>query len=202
DQFLVVDDDIEKERTINELIESDQNGYRSKTEFYQEMIDKYSWKEVKEIPELHDFWHSKFYKMTKLKPGALEVIKYIKSKHKDNREIKLGMITNGSTYSQNAKIDYIGIRDYFDTIIVSGTVKIEKPDKEIFDMALKDLDASAEKSFYIGDHPVKDVMGAENAGITGIWMKHFYEWPENQDEPAYKVSDHYELMTILKDILE
>ncbi|MFP4660949.1 MAG: HAD family hydrolase [Halanaerobiales bacterium] len=201
DEFLVVDDDIEKERTINDLIESDQNGYRSKTEFYQEMLDKYTWKEEKDISELLDFWHSEFHKMTSLKPGALEVIKYIKSKQKDNSELKLGLITNGSIYSQNAKIDHTGIRDYFDTIIVSGTVKINKPDKRIFDMALRELNISAGKSFYIGDHPEKDILGAENAGITGIWMKHFYSWPKDQKEPEYTVNDHYELMDLLREIL-
>jgi putative hydrolase of the HAD superfamily len=89
---------------------------------------------------------------------------------------KLGIVTNGRPQSQNPKIDGLGIRDYFDTILISATEGVRKPDAEIFNLALQRLDANAAQTVMVGDNSQADIAGAQGAGIKGIWLRDSY-WP-------------------------
>jgi putative hydrolase of the HAD superfamily len=64
----------------------------------------------------------------------------------------------------------LGIRDYFQTIIVSDAVGMKKPDRDIFLYACEYLKASAAQSVYVGDNYENDIMGATRAGLSAIWM--------------------------------
>jgi putative hydrolase of the HAD superfamily len=77
--------------------------------------------------------------------------------------IILGIITNGSPFSQNRKIDALGIREYLSTIIISDSVNVKKPDEKIFAIALEEINVSASDTWYIGDHPVNDILRSSSA---------------------------------------
>jgi putative hydrolase of the HAD superfamily len=83
---------------------------------------------------------------------------------------RIGMITNGPADTQTAKIDLLGLRPFFDFIIISGEFGHAKPDQLIFDEAMRLGDAAPEESVFIGDSPEHDMAGALNAGILAIWM--------------------------------
>jgi HAD superfamily hydrolase (TIGR01549 family) len=102
-----------------------------------------------------EYWFSEVFKCSILMNGAAEVLDCLKA-----QGIKLGVITNGSIHEQNAKIDAVGIRHYFDTIIISDEVGFKKPDPQIFRLALKNLNTTAEKSWFIDDHPTNDIKAA------------------------------------------
>src|SRR3712207_4743934 len=62
----------------------------------------------------------------KIKPNKC-IVKFMdKLKHNN---IPMGIITNGPIYEQNLKIDYLGLRDYFDPdlILISEEVGYHKP---------------------------------------------------------------------------
>ena len=61
----------------------------------------------------------------------------------------------------------LGIDRYFNTLVISGEVGFDKPDPEIFRIALRELSACAENAVHIGDSEV-DVLGAQAAGVTPI----------------------------------
>jgi putative hydrolase of the HAD superfamily len=56
------------------------------------------------------------------------------------------------------------------TVIDSGAVGVMKPDPRIFDLALTAGDVAAEESWYIGDMPAFDVVGARRAGLRPFLM--------------------------------
>ncbi|MEJ6950509.1 HAD family hydrolase [Natronospora cellulosivora (SeqCode)] len=111
--------------------------------------------------------------------------------------MKLGMITNGSVRMQNAKIDEIGVRSFFETIIVSDEIGIKKPDIRIFNMVLKKLNVNAKNAIYIGDNPFCDIKGASNAGLNTAWMEGFREWDLDGIKPDYKINHLKELLSII-----
>jgi putative hydrolase of the HAD superfamily len=193
DKYITITTPSERSEVILYIREADKDGYRSKKELYQELLEKLKWNKETRIDELLDFWFSEFFKCTVLMDGAIEVISFLRSK-----EMKLGLITNGSIHSQNAKIDQVGIRQYFDTIVVSDEVQIKKPDSRIFDIALKRLNVEPETSIYVGDHPVNDIKGALDAGLKTVWLKGFRDWDVKEVKPHYTVSDLRELMKMFE----
>jgi putative hydrolase of the HAD superfamily len=56
------------------------------------------------------------------------------------------------------------------TVIDSGAVGVMKPDPRIFDMALTALDVQAADTWYVGDMPAFDVVGARRAGLRPFLM--------------------------------
>ena len=55
-------------------------------------------------------------------------------------------------------------------VIDSGEVGVAKPNPRIFEIALTALDVDAADTWYIGDMPVFDVVGARNAGLRPFVM--------------------------------
>ena len=94
-----------------------------------------------------------------------------------SRRLKLGIVTNGDSRGQNTKIDALGIRSYMGTVVVSQAVELEKPDRRIFQLALRELGAEPAETWFVGDHPVNDVLGASAAGMNSVWLKGALAWP-------------------------
>jgi len=63
-----------------------------------------------------------------------------------------------------------GLTPHLRFIVDSGLVGIEKPDRRIFDLALRQAGMSAADSYYVGDLFPVDVVGARNAGLTPVLL--------------------------------
>jgi putative hydrolase of the HAD superfamily len=84
---------------------------------------------------------------------------------------KLGIITNGPTRWQSRKIECMGIASFFDTILISETEGIQKPDPRIFTRGLDGCGVLAGESIFVGDHPEMDICGAKSAGLIPVWKR-------------------------------
>ena len=56
------------------------------------------------------------------------------------------------------------------SVIDSGAVGVMKPDPRIFQLALTALDRRADETWYVGDMPAFDVVGARRAGLRPFLM--------------------------------
>lgn len=81
---------------------------------------------------------------------------------------RMHIITNGFSEVQYRKMENCGILPYFDVIICSDEVGVNKPEPEIFYTAITQAKALPFQSVMIGDHPEIDVLGANAAGMRGI----------------------------------
>lgn len=88
-----------------------------------------------------------------------------------DRGKRLGIITNGPSQWQSRKLDSLGIRNFFDTVVISGEEGVEKPHPEIFARALERCQVAANQAAFVGDHPEADIQGALNAGLKPIWKR-------------------------------
>jgi putative hydrolase of the HAD superfamily len=95
----------------------------------------------------------------------------------------LGIITNGRGQFQARAIDGLGIRDYFDTILISEVERVRKPQAEIFQRALDRLGVDAHNSIFVGDHPQADIVGAKGAKMKTIWKRN-RSWTEANEADA------------------
>jgi HAD superfamily hydrolase (TIGR01509 family) len=82
----------------------------------------------------------------------------------------LGLVTNGGRYTQQEKLDQLGIRDAFDTLVFATPEKGLKPDPYPFECALQELDATPEETVHVGDSLHADVAGANAIGIGSVWI--------------------------------
>ena len=64
---------------------------------------------------------------------------------------RIGIVTNGFTDFQNAKIDAVGLRAYVDVVCVSETEGSWKPESKIFQLAAERAGAPLEGGWMTGD---------------------------------------------------
>jgi HAD superfamily hydrolase (TIGR01509 family) len=83
--------------------------------------------------------------------------------------IRLGIVSNSDGRVEQA-LTVAGLRDYFDVVIDSGLVGVEKPDPVIFQAALDALGVAPEEALYVGDMYEVDVLGARAAGIEAVLL--------------------------------
>jgi putative hydrolase of the HAD superfamily len=105
-------------------------------------------------------------------PYTIEILDYLK-----NKDYKMHLITNGFESVQFKKIKNSNIADYFIEVITSEASNSLKPNKEIFDYALKASNAKLESSIMIGDNESADIQGAINAGMDSIFVNHLQVEP-------------------------
>lgn len=84
-----------------------------------------------------------------------------------------GIVTNGNTVQQQEKIDRLGVRCCFDSIIISEQVGFPKPDRRIFDLACRALDCAPADCIFVGDSWEIDVVGAFQAGMAPVWINRY-----------------------------
>ena len=123
-------------------------------------------------------------------PYTIEILEYLKQK-----DYKMHLITNGFESVQFKKIKNSGLQDYFIEVITSEASNSLKPQKEIFEYALKNANASVEKSIMIGDNESADIQGGINIGMDTIFVNHIQVVPT---VPAtYTITHLKELENIL-----
>lgn len=75
----------------------------------------------------------------------------------DREDYLLGLITNGPSRAQWQKIERLGLRKYFDCLLVSGDLPWEKPDQHIFLEACKMLNVEPRMCIMVGDKLETDI---------------------------------------------
>jgi putative hydrolase of the HAD superfamily len=82
--------------------------------------------------------------------------------------LKIGIVSNGRSVKQWEKIIRLGLQHFFHTVVISEEVGFEKPDTEIFKVALKKLNVKPDEALYVGDTLETDVLGANKSGVVSV----------------------------------
>jgi len=124
---------------------------------------------------------------TKLVEGARKVLDYLHGRY------EVAIITNGFKEVQYDKIIKSGLSKYFRKIFISEEIGAQKPKKEIFEYAIKSMNAPKNSSLMIGDSWDADIIGAMNFGIDQIYYNPKIEGKEWTGQfflpPNQKISD-------------
>lgn len=125
----------------------------------------------------------------KLVPGAIELLEYLRPHY------RLHILSNGFKELQAHKMSTSGILDYFDTLILSEDIGVNKPHRELYEYALGKTGASIETSLMIGDMFDTDITGAANIGMDQLFFN-----PKEKDHtfaPTYMVNNLLKIKDIL-----
>jgi HAD superfamily hydrolase (TIGR01549 family) len=110
----------------------------------------------------------------------------------------IGLITNGPTDVQRAKIDLFDIEQLVDFVLISEEFGACKPDPSIFVEALRLGNAKPDEAVFIGDSPEHDIAGAQAAAIRSIWMNRTdRRWPTELTPPDFEARDLTEVRALL-----
>ncbi len=113
---------------------------------------------------------------TRLVDGAREMLQYLKDKG-----YRIGMISNGFYEVQYRKMRSSQVDHFFEVVVLSDDLGVNKPDRRIFDHALKKAGATAETSVIVGDNPDTDIAGALAAGWRAVFFNPKGENDVNND---------------------
>ncbi len=142
------------------------------------------------IEELSDRYFEIYSKQGFVFPNVNEILTYLKPKY------LLGILSNGFTTTQEAKLKNINLSAYFAHKIYSGNVGALKPNPMIFNEAMRIANVQADEVVYVGDSYEDDIRGAKAVGWNVI---HFI--PEgkfiNDGLADYEIRDLLELKRLL-----
>ena len=111
---------------------------------------------------------------------------------------RTGIITNGPSRMQRAKLKNLGLEEQVDVVVVSGEEGMHKPAPELFHRAAQRLGIEPSKCLYVGDNPVNDVGGAVGAGMHAIWLETDMSWPGEMPRPPHSIRSLSALTRILQ----
>ena len=173
------------------FFEIDWQGYKPREEMFKELQDRISWRYKPDLKELIDFWNVEFPKCAEPMAKLYNVLDYFIDKN-----IKMGIITNGKSDFQNTKIDKLNLRKYMNTIIISEEVHITKPNPKIFQLALSKINSNNENTLFVGDNPLIDIKGAIDSDLISVWLSQGQVWNIEHYKPRYIINNISELMQI------
>ena len=156
----------------NEVIKKDLTRLRFQNTFDDLEIKGFDADETNEL-YLNEMPNQKI-----LNEGVTEILQYLKKKR-----YQINIITNGFSEVQRKKIETSGLKLFFDKIFISEEIKSPKPDRAIFEHAVKSSNARKNSSLMVGDDWEVDVLGALKFGIDAVWFQN------SQDENLTNVSN-------------
>jgi putative hydrolase of the HAD superfamily len=165
---------VDKTPFVERLIKLDDHGHNRTPRLHHALAD--------ELALGHDlgdrleaFFRSNYPNECQISKDSLDTLTTLRSSG-----TKLGIITNGPTEWQSRKIACMGIASLFDTIVISESEGIKKPDRRIFERAMERCGTVAARSIFVGDHPQIDIQGAQHAGLIPVWkVMPYWRVPDN-----------------------
>ena len=171
---------------------ADGNGYRGREAVTSDILQLLPWTSAPDGALLSEHWLQWFPASTLARAGLIEMLEALRTS-----DIALGVITNGAARGQQAKLKRLGVSRYFSSVTISETAGFQKPDARIFALALRELGCEPREAWYVGDHPINDMIGARDAGLRPIWLRGIHPWPTEHIEPADQIDGLGELLSLL-----
>ena len=98
-------------------------------------------------------------------PGIMDCLPKLKE-----AGYRLGIGTDMTIEYQLKKLEKLRMLPFFDFIVTSEEVNVEKPQEKLFRTCAEKAGVTPEECLFIGDNLKKDVLGAKNAGMQALWF--------------------------------
>jgi 2-haloalkanoic acid dehalogenase type II len=112
--------------------------------------------------------------------------------------LPLAVVTNAASDSARDGLDALGIASRFAAIVVSGEVRVAKPDPAIFTLAAERLGVDPSDGWHVGDSLAADVAGARAAGLGVVWLNRgALRRADDDPQPDHEIRSLAELVDLL-----
>ena len=108
--------------------------------------------------------------------------------------VRLGLISNFEEWLEGMLVE-LEVGHLFDVSVISGIEGIEKPDPEIYRVALRRAEVQPDKALHVGDSMTLDVEPARAAGITAVLLDRHDRYPE---APVRRIRSLVEVPELLR----
>jgi len=88
-----------------------------------------------------------------------------------SQRFRLGVLSNNWGNAEGWCREY-GYLPYLEVVVDYGLVGVSKPEPGIFEVALERLALPPASVAYVGDKLEVDMVGAKNAGLMTVWIRH------------------------------
>jgi HAD superfamily hydrolase (TIGR01509 family) len=124
------------------------------------------------------------------------------------RKKKLMILSNERIDTLNAQLDWTGLGGFFDKVIISRKLGIEKPDPRIFRHMIRAFDLPEGRILFVGDDPERDIRPAKALGMKAVlleqpkesaasWRNYAFELGE-EEKPDFVIKSLEELLDIVE----
>ena len=152
------------QRTANHRIGTDTAAIHSRMIRFQCMTELLSKPPFPYVEEMyHTYWDT-LIAHAEPTPGALELFHLLKK-----NGIRIGIGTDMTAGIQYKKLQKLRFSPYIDFIVTSQETGVEKPHPHFFEICVEKSGCLPEECAFIGDNLKKDVRGACDNGLYGIW---------------------------------
>lgn len=136
-------------------------------ELYRYVLERIGVKEHVREDEIHEWCHElfdlylspdKYMLFDDVKP-ALDRIR--------NEGIQIGLVSNFAAELRQI-LQHKNVLHYFDPVVISAEAGVEKPNPEIFRIALAQTGLKANEVLYIGDHETNDIWAPAQIGMDTV----------------------------------
>lgn len=114
---------------------------------------------IEEVVRIHRETASEYPVQWKAYDGTRYVLRHLK-----RMGYKLGLISNWDLTARSV-LEQNGLDQELDELIISSEVGLEKPNPDIFRLALSRAGVTAGQSLYVGDNYYDDVIGSQRVGM-------------------------------------
>jgi putative hydrolase of the HAD superfamily len=173
------------------MLTANVRGYYPREEVWRDFSQRLSWRTVPDVSRLRTHWDTCFPLSVVARAGLVETLSVLHA-----RGIHLGIVTNGEVQFQEPKIKQLSIGRYLSTVVISEAVQVQKPDPRIFAHALAEIGCTALRTWFVGDHPINNVLGAAAVGLRPIWLTGVQPWPPEHPAPTWQIAALSELVTM------
>lgn len=131
-----------------------------RNERFRKTLEKWKLDDEKIVTYFSDGYVEISPKQTILFPNTIETLEELKQSG-----YVMHIITNGFKEVQYTKLENCKLISFFDIIVCSEEIGINKPAPEIFHYSMKKANSTSKNSTMIGDDYEVDILGAEKVGM-------------------------------------
>jgi putative hydrolase of the HAD superfamily len=167
-------------------------GYHPGEELLQDFSQRLPWRTVPEVSCLRTHWDTCFPRSVVARVGLEATLSALHA-----QGVRLGIVTNGEVRFQAPKLTRLAIGRYLSTVVISEAVQVQKPDPRIFVHALAEIGCRASETWFVGDDPVNDVLGAAAVGLRAIWLPGVRSWPTDRPASPWQIAALGEIVELV-----
>jgi HAD superfamily hydrolase (TIGR01549 family) len=167
-QRFAADRGLEEEAAIAWFVDADRDGDASRAEVFGLVRSRFDLPDpVEDLVAAYRAEAPRYFRLDE------EIARVLSALRREGWRI--GIVTNGEAM-QEEKIRRTGLDTLVDGWVVSGVDGIAKPAVRAFELAAERCGAVAAGGWFVGDHPVNDIVGALDAGMRAIWIRRDRVW--------------------------
>jgi 2-haloalkanoic acid dehalogenase type II len=129
-----------------------------------------------------------------LREGVIDTLQTMRE-----RGLHLGIVSNIDDEQLAHLLEIARLEAYFDSILSSEQARSCKPDRNIFEEALRRAGCEADEALFVGDTLLQDIAGANQVGLRSVllWHRQDKEPPDREPQPRHVIRRIPDLLDLL-----